>query len=410
MAWSSRPESTTRQSLHCPVWSADILLTLDKPTLMLIKASKNKANTKPVKPSKPNLKTGLSSSVGLMPIVACCLMMMLLLTEKCRGFPVGVLLPSSRPSTAALQQQASQILEFIEPTTGVKVKLVGAMHYNPASIQLTADTINDLARDQRLGSVVIETCDVRWNSTQQFHPLLSWLLNSEMRTAHNLAFHYGRPVVLGDQRINVTVGRLKSAVRETAMDLLSPRKGWKWIAGNLTQAREEAVPLGSEYLGLFSFLEPRLLLAAPVSLVKYPFSYFVKSPLTSALLFALLFWVDSSSASTTKAAMMGKDTSFSDLIPSLMGSALEILFFSRIFLKELLAERNRVLARNILEQCRYYESQPTWKRLTFRKLSETSTYAQFSVRPRYESEKTVVAVLGMAHCNGIRKLLLDQSV
>ena len=51
----------------------------------------------------------------------------------------------------------SQILDFIEPSTGVEVKLIGAMHYNPASIQLATDTINQLEKEGKLGSIIIES-------------------------------------------------------------------------------------------------------------------------------------------------------------------------------------------------------------------------------------------------------------
>jgi pheromone shutdown protein TraB len=354
------------------------------------------------------------------------LLNLLLLLLECRGFGVDRPPTSNRVSwqpnghrsrRIGTQRAASQVLEFIEPTTGVKVQLVGAMHYNPASIQLTADTIRNLAAADQLGSVLIESCDQRWNSTLQLNPTLSSLLNSEMRTAYTLAVEYGRPVVLGDQRINVTLSRLAAGLRETAQDLLSPLSGWPSILGNLTEARQEAVPFGDDYLGLFSFFEAKLMLAAPASFLKYPLSYFVRAPLQTAVFLALVVWVDTSSAATMMdgASSSLEPVSTADLLASLAGSALEIVFFARIFLKELLAERNQVLARNILEECRYYQPQPKWKGWLLnsgsRRPSET-IYAEGSVRPRYDSssEKTVVAVLGMAHCNGIRKLLEEQRV
>lgn len=350
---------------------------------------------------------------GAVSLLASLTLLVLLRLLECRGFVVD-----RQPPRRPTQRSASQLLEFIEPTTGVKVQLVGAMHYNPASIQLTADTIHQLAAVDQLGSVLIESCDLRWNSTLALNPTLASLLKSEMRTAYQLAVDYGRPVVLGDQRINVTLSRLASGLRETAQDLCLPFSGgWQSIAGNLTQARQEAVPLGDDYLGLFSFLEPKLMLAAPASFLKYPLSYFIRAPLSTALFFALVFWVDTSSAATimTDGASI-EPVSTADLVASLAGSTLEIVLLARIFLKELLAERNLVLARNILEQCRYYQRQPQWQQgwllNSWRRRSSQATYAEGSVRPHYDSssEKTVVAVLGMAHCNGIRKLLEEQKV
>jgi hypothetical protein len=37
-----------------------------------------------------------------------------------------------------------QILRFVKPETGITVKLVGAVHYNPASTKLSTDTIEEL--------------------------------------------------------------------------------------------------------------------------------------------------------------------------------------------------------------------------------------------------------------------------
>ena len=59
-----------------------------------------------------------------------------------------------------------QLLEFVEPTTNVTVLLIGSMHYNPASIELVEQTVEKLGRDDKLGSVIIESCDIRWNKTQ----------------------------------------------------------------------------------------------------------------------------------------------------------------------------------------------------------------------------------------------------
>ena len=327
----------------------------------------------------------------------------------CGGF---VLRPGNIQRTTATARRASQLLEFTEPTTGVKVVLVGAMHYNPASIQLTADTIHQLAQQDKLGSVLIESCDIRWNSTTDLNPLVAKLLNSEMRTAHDLALAYGRPVVLGDQLINVTVDSLGKGLRETAVDLCRPG-GWRAIAGNVTEARAEALPLGKNYLGLFSFLDPKLLLSSPISFIKYPLSYFVKSPIATSLFLGFLFWADSVSAAPMVDASDAV-VDVSDLAVSFLGSTLELLVFARVFCKELLAERNEVLALNILEQCRFYQKtpQPWWRRWWWMAGGRPNiSYAAGSVRPRFDkSEKTVVAVLGLAHCNGIRKLLEEQRV
>ncbi|KAL9185382.1 hypothetical protein ACHAXT_003159 [Thalassiosira profunda] len=318
------------------------------------------------------------------------------------------------PPPSALQ---SQVLDFIEPTTGVPVKLIGSMHYNPASIKLAEDSINALAAEGKLGSIVIESCDIRWNATMENNQMVKEALLSEMKAAHDLGIQYERPVVLGDQRINITVDGLKSGAKEAVLDLVQP---WRWgrLFESISSAREEAVPVGPQYLGLESFFDPKLLGAAPVSFVKYPLSYMVKSPVFAGAvaLLIILGGVEDSSAFT--------DTpTTTDIIESLILSALETVIFARVFLKELLADRNVVLAENILEQCRNYEksessgSSSWWGSLFGTETSaggaDKSTgavYAQDSVVGKPEEGKTVVAVLGLAHCNGIKKLLVEGGV
>lgn len=60
-----------------------------------------------------------------------------------------------RHDVSSSSSLGSQVLDFIEPKTGVQVKLIGAMHYNPASIKLATDSINALQAEGRLGSIII---------------------------------------------------------------------------------------------------------------------------------------------------------------------------------------------------------------------------------------------------------------
>ncbi|KAL7460250.1 hypothetical protein ACHAXS_000712, partial [Conticribra weissflogii] len=314
---------------------------------------------------------------------------------------------SSPSSSSSLR---SQILDFVEPTTGVNVKLIGAMHYNPASIRLATDTINALAAEDKLGSIIIESCDIRWNSTLE-NEFIQSALQSEMRAAHDLGLLYQRPVVLGDQRINITVAQLKNGAKEAMSDLIQPwNGGWQRLFDSIRTAREEAVPLGSNFLGIGSFLDPKLLLAAPASLIKYPMSYFVKSPVATAVVLSVLVLLSGDEASANSLAT--DELGLPDMLVSLLVSALETVVFARIFLKELLAERNEVLAFNILQQCRNYESKEVRSGWNFFPAaddqSDKSTgavYAPGSVTAKPEEGKVVVAVLGLAHCNGIKKIL-----
>ena len=132
--------------------------------------------------------------------------------------------------------------------------------------------------------------------------------------------------------------------------------------------------------------------------------------------------------------------------------------FARIFLKELLVDRNQLLARNILEQCRIYQQDPntlattksdsrrSWGTIFRAVLGRSSGHDDAiqsdnrrSKRPMFEDsfeiiyadegrssgpssdtastgsrtkngKKAIVAVLGMAHCNGIARLLREELV
>ena len=329
----------------------------------------------------------------------------------CSLLPTNAFLPSlpkyRGASCVPAAVSSPQLLEFIEPTTGVKVKLVGSMHYNPASIKLTQDTIGELAERNELGSIIIESCNLRWNTTLETGPLLQKLLFSEMRAAHDLGMEYRRPVILGDQLINVTVSELKNGVKESFLDITTPTNGgWSSFANTVKEAREIALPFGKQYLNVFAFFEPKLLLASPVAFLKYPFSYIVKSPVASAVILTLL-----AAASTDAAGATTPETVLqpSDYVSDFVLSALETLLFARIFLKELLADRNEILARNILKQCQLYQKQPRWKSWWLQQQGKMQVpYAPDSAKNQFEAEpKTVVAVMGMAHCNGVAKLLQE---
>lgn len=293
------------------------------------------------------------------------------------------------------------------------VKLIGAMHYNPASIKLTEDTINELAAANKLGSIIIESCDIRWNATLE-NDMVKSALQSEMRAAHDLGLMYNRPVVLGDQRINITVDKLTDGAKEAVIDLFTPIGGWERLYKSINTARKEALPFGEEYLGIGAILDPKLLGATPVSLVKYPLSYMVKSPFVGVMVLALLVLLGGSEASDAS-SFLSTPESASDLAVSIFVSFLETVVFARIFLKELLAERNDVLAMNILEQCKNYEANDSnnlgWASFFQPKISSDKSngavYAKDSIAGKPEEGKVVVAVLGMAHCNGIKKILTE---
>jgi len=343
---------------------------------------------------------------------------------------------SSTANTMPRPTYPPQVVEFTEPSTNVRVVLIGTMHYNPRSIQTVEEALNYLGEDDALGSVVIESCEVRWNKTAELLAsprgrILESVLTNEMRAASNVAAQYGRPVVLGDQRIDVTGTSLKGVVRRIAVDLATPLGGgWGRFFREFREAADAALPLEAEgrYLDVTSILDPRLLLFVPVCFVKYPLSFLVRNPLTTTLIFltfgGLAFF---SNLMGGGEELTFSQLSTSDLLPSLLFSGLEYVVFGRILVQVLLAERNEIIARNILDQCRTYSDNmntdkksvlPFLDAFSFlwkdeaKELNINTAYVQSNgndVRnfSSDSKEKTVVAVLGMAHCNGIVNLMTE---
>lgn len=334
---------------------------------------------------------------------------------------------------------APQLLEFQEPRTNVTVVLVGAMHYNPASIALAVDTVDRLGRSNALGSVIVEQCEIRWNKTLELlqerpylEPLYNKALSNEMRKACDTALAYNRPVILGDQLVNLTFCSIKNTAQQTAKDLLRPPQGWKQLYQDVKESFDNAVPLGDGYLNAVSLLDTRLLLAAPISFVKYPLSFLVRNPITTSIAFSILYAIGFLDQSTTLDSLVGGEASVIDVTLSFLISALETIFVARIFLKPMLEERNVILAQNILEQCKIYQvegkqpkknwwdgiwsnnhiEQPSKEAMVLDEIvyAPESKVAGICLTNSDGSAKTVVAVLGMAHCNGIKKLLVEQRI
>eukprot|EP00560_Eucampia_antarctica_P009088 CAMPEP_0197827510 /NCGR_PEP_ID=MMETSP1437-20131217/4255_1 /TAXON_ID=49252 ORGANISM="Eucampia antarctica, Strain CCMP1452" /NCGR_SAMPLE_ID=MMETSP1437 /ASSEMBLY_ACC=CAM_ASM_001096 /LENGTH=419 /DNA_ID=CAMNT_0043428361 /DNA_START=77 /DNA_END=1336 /DNA_ORIENTATION=+ len=336
-----------------------------------------------------------------------------------------------------------QLVEFIEPKTKTKVILIGTMHYNPTSINMVQNTLQTLAEQNSLGSVIVESCDIRWNTTMDIlgtprGKLLEPILKSEMKAATDEALKYGRPCILGDQRINATGESLGETFRQTFVEIASPLDGgWNRLITEFKDAVAVAFPTGEGYLSPFSILDPRLLIAAPVSFAKYPLSFLARNPISTLIVFSFLgflTYLDASNGGGVAFADATLEEQAKSLVASLLFSGLEFGLFGRILVQVLLAERNEIIAKNILDQCKIYSpsnnnikggngnfmdmfsflsgknSNPT----TDNELRETM-YVPGSIRETATSkiddeERVVVAVLGMAHCNGIIKLLKEELV
>lgn len=385
-------------------------------------------------------------------------------------------------STEVLAETTSrqaQVLSFIEPSTNTTVILVGAMHYNPRSIELAKSTIEEYAEKDELGSVIIESCAIRWRKTIDLlspsnpstNPNIlqtlqkQWrlfakqkLFYNEMYAAEETAKRYNIPVILGDQLINETSASIGNGFKRTLKDLIQPFQGWERIKQDLQNTYPIAMPSGEGYLGIEDYLNLQLLISTPVTLFRYPLSIALRAPLLlipifiSALIGVLPNYLPTLDILTPfiESRVVTESTSIVEpvinVIAFSVGSVvlplLEFVLLARVFLISILAERNVVLAENILQQCQMIANKNQDRRLSTTSTMQALNILNMDMLKRFLPEqlkslfpenqirdnnnnngaserisedpaaprKVVVAVLGMAHCNGIKKLLTSSMV
>lgn len=93
---------------------------------------------------------------------------------------------SDAPDATFAEDNDPFTLTFREKSTGVVVKLIGAMHYNPVSIQTSNSICKTLAENDSLQAVVVESCESRWEKMQSRQPrdtLIRALLDNEMQVS-----------------------------------------------------------------------------------------------------------------------------------------------------------------------------------------------------------------------------------
>mmetsp|Transcript_95215 Transcript_95215/g.269098 ORF Transcript_95215/g.269098 Transcript_95215/m.269098 type:complete len:383 (-) Transcript_95215:93-1241(-) len=274
-----------------------------------------------------------------------------------------------------------QVIPFAEPGTRAEVVLVGCMHFNPRSVQKATTVANQLAEQGELFAVVVESCPTRWAKVREMQPAgspLRALLDNEMQAAAEVAEANGRPVVLGDQRFEELRAEVSEFSQVALNDLASPFDGgWQRTAtdiveglagllGNVRRKMSRGEPSDNgEAFGLVDFLDPLLFLGAPVAITRYFLSMSLRVPLLVAGVVGVLIVLA--------------------LLPDSWGSDVVNLVFNvlflRVFLKALLRDRDVILADSIRDAC----AQAT----------------------RDGPGRTVVAILGAAHCNGVRRHLLE---
>jgi len=294
-----------------------------------------------------------------------------------------------------------QSLTFREKETNTKVCLIGTMHYNPRSIELVSTMTKKEIEDGTFGCLVLESCEKRWQKTLEFQrkgTVRRRLLDNEFQAAQELVEDQGK-VSLGDQSIDDLGANMKRIFKETLEDVFNPVDGWKRVREDLVNYSASELYPTKEFgkdvqsLSLEDFLlDGRLLLALPVSLFRYPLAWLLKSPKLVVPLLSFYFglanlpgFVEAMEASTTTTTGGGIGlVQSADVVDETLSllffflDVFQIVVLSRLMLVALLGERNDVLSASIRAKCQEYQGE----------------------------EKTVIAILGAAHLNGVQNRLL----
>jgi len=292
-----------------------------------------------------------------------------------------------------------QTLFFNDARTGVPVHIIGSMHYNPYSVSKVERILQFYAENGRLGSVALESCEERWNRRlQPSGTALRSLLDNEFQAAAEVASNYNESqekeeerirLVLADEDINANNERIKTSFATTISDLADPLHGWESIASDIRRGYIEnfSPPLKlnsaqDQYLGTDDFFDSDLLGSAPISLIRYIVGFVVKKPLLGSLVLAWL------AALVGYGAIHGVgDLSAAEEIQVILAAIslnviLGVPLLGRVMLITLLSDRNLILASNIRNECERLQSEG-------------------------RGDKVCVVVLGLAHCNGVKRLLCE---
>eukprot|EP00933_Yihiella_yeosuensis_P004322 TRINITY_DN10869_c0_g1_i2.p1 TRINITY_DN10869_c0_g1~~TRINITY_DN10869_c0_g1_i2.p1 ORF type:complete len:389 (-),score=62.35 TRINITY_DN10869_c0_g1_i2:84-1250(-) len=280
-----------------------------------------------------------------------------------------------------------QVLPFVDPQTGSEVVLVACMHYNPCSVGKAAEVTRQLSKSGKLGAVVLETCPSRWEALVADQPRGSFqrmLLDNEFQAAYDEADMGGRPVVFGDQGMD-EMGRVVSSLLKTAVnDLATPFDGgWQRSFTDIRdglkklqqrpQKEQEGSSRCADDIDLSDFLDFKLIVGFPVAIFRYAMTLLIKSP--------RLFAANVASLAVLKLLLTEAPDQLpgSNPLADLVFIVVEVLTW-RVLLGVLLADRDAILAKSIGDAC------------------------ASSGGPG----RTVVAVLGALHCNGVKRRLLDR--
>jgi len=276
----------------------------------------------------------------------------------------------------------AQVLRFIEPTSGSEVVLVACIHFHPASVAKVSRLTAVLEEQGALAAVVLEQCPTRWGRLTRSQPRgtpLRNLLDNEMQAAAELAEAAGLPVVLGDQTVEELTENIRDVAMTSALDLRTV-DGVKRsvdivfrqcvvIAGMIPRSNHVSPGQQEDCIGFRDFLEPGLLLGIPVAVCRY----ILRAPKLSFSAFTIL---------ALTANLPDNPPESDDLIFAVISVGLQLLValgMLRTLFTVFLQDRDSVLADSIRETC------------------------MTSSGPG----RSVVAVLGATHCNGVKRSLLQ---
>ena len=194
--------------------------------------------------------------------------------------------------------------------------------------------------------------------------------------------------MLGDSDVARIGESVRGALVATVKDLATPPGGWARLADDAARgARTHLAPGGHDGggLGPAAMFTPALLAGSLVSFLKYPAAALVKAPAKAGpalAAIAALALVPVDDPAPPLAGVAGAVQLAEELaVSTALSVAIPLVLLSRVFFGAMLDERNAVLAANIRAAC----------------------------AERRDGAGEVIAVLGAAHVNGVRQLLLEDA-
>uniref|UniRef100_A0A0G4I241 Uncharacterized protein n=1 Tax=Chromera velia CCMP2878 TaxID=1169474 RepID=A0A0G4I241_9ALVE len=261
---------------------------------------------------------------------------------------------------------SARVLEFVEPSSNVRVVLLGCMHFNPASGRLVRRTLDDIAQRGELSSVLIELCPDRWKE----FGTASGLEDDEMIVAFERAQAHRVPTILGDENVRTIFSNLIADFRQTCIELVTPwRGGWASLFKDLREISKVHLPSGKGYLGWKDFFDREFLRGLPVAFLRYPrqtrlveklyknWPFILGFFLLDEVLEHFIYSLDLDGTAKTAAEggavdVVAKPEAYVEFLGAVAFVVVALLPYIRPMLKTVLRDRNQVIAQNILKECR----------------------------------------------------------